>query len=78
MNASLTSTNDLNRRLWNWATTGWIAEVPEEIACCEFDCPRVCCEQGRWKSCEHRLHHAAILANRPTPVRDTMQLASAT
>jgi hypothetical protein len=78
MNASMTSTHNLHHRLWSLATTGWIAGVPEENACCEFDCREVCCEQGRWESCEHRLHHVAVIANRPSPVRDTLQFASAT
>ena len=45
---------------------GWVAEVPEDIACCEFNCRELHCEQGQWETCEHRLHHMAIVKERRT------------
>jgi hypothetical protein len=61
MNDLRTSNSGLNRRLWNWTTRGWVAEVPEGIACCEFDCRVSRCTQGQWKTCAHRLRHTTIL-----------------
>jgi hypothetical protein len=60
MNYSRTRKIGLNRRLWNWTTRGWVAEVPEDIACCEFDCRVSRCTQGQWKTCAHRLRHTAV------------------
>jgi hypothetical protein len=77
MNDSRTSKTGLNRRLWNWTTKGWVAEVPEDIACCEFDCRVLHCGQRQWATCKHRLHHMAVIQQRPSQVRDTMQFASA-
>ena len=34
---------------------GWIEDVPEEIAACEFECPRSNCLQGEWETCPNRL-----------------------
>ena len=31
-----------------------VAEVPEEIAVCEFDCRKTECLSGNWYQCERR------------------------
>ena len=56
------------RRLLSLGTTGkWakfqlIADVPDELACCEFECRKPHCAQGHWESCHRRLAYAAALA----------------
>ncbi len=32
-----------------------VAEVPEEVAVCEFDCSKTQCLLGDWMQCERRL-----------------------
>jgi hypothetical protein len=60
MNDSRTNEQSIGRRLWNLITDGWVANVPEETACCEFDCQELRCVQGQWETCERRLHHMAV------------------
>jgi hypothetical protein len=37
-----------------------VAEVPEDIAVCEFDCEETECRLGDWDRCERRLKAQAI------------------
>ena len=60
MSAPPTNKTSFSRRLWNLITKGWIADVPEHMACCEFNCRELHCGQGQWETCEHRLRHMAI------------------
>jgi hypothetical protein len=34
---------------------GWIQDVPEELAPCEFECRKAECRQGEWATCPNRL-----------------------
>jgi hypothetical protein len=43
----------------HWVMEQLIQEVAEDSALCEFDCRKVQCTQGEWKSCERRLQYAA-------------------
>lgn len=45
------------RRAWELIASKWIADVPENIACCEFNCRKLNCEQGEWETCGHRLSY---------------------
>ena len=45
------------RRAWKFFASKWIAEVPADIACCEFDCRKLHCDQGEWETCEHRINY---------------------
>lgn len=42
------------RKLLSWLKNP-VAEVPEEIAACEFDCSKTECLFGDWLQCERRL-----------------------
>jgi hypothetical protein len=44
-------------RLWQHLKDGLIQEVPEDIACCEFDCRKGQCTQDEWESCPRRLSY---------------------
>jgi hypothetical protein len=50
---------DVLSRLWRWFRLGWSAEVPENVALCEFDCRKNECTYGEWASCERRISKAA-------------------
>lgn len=43
------------RRVVERFKAGWIRDVPEEIAACEFECRRTDCRHGDWETCERRL-----------------------
>jgi hypothetical protein len=36
-----------------------VGDVPDEIALCEFDCPKGQCRQGEWDTCARRIRRAA-------------------
>lgn len=61
MNGPYTNKISIGRRLWNLIFKGWIAEVPDDIACCEFNCRELNCDQGKWETCENRLRYIARL-----------------
>lgn len=42
-------------RLWTWAKSQWVQEVPVAEELCEFDCRKQQCMEGEWASCERRL-----------------------
>ncbi len=60
MNDPQIHTTSVSRRLWNLITKGWVANVPADVACCEFNCRKLHCEQGEWESCENRLKYMAV------------------
>lgn len=33
----------------------WVWAVPDEIAICEFDCPKTDCSHAEWKDCKRRV-----------------------
>lgn len=59
-----THNTSIMRRLWNSVIKKWVADVPDDIACCEFNCRELHCEQGQWETCEHRLRYQAIIKQR--------------
>ena len=47
------------RRLIQFVKRGIVADVPEPIALCEFDCRKGQCLQGEWAACDRRIHKAS-------------------
>ena len=39
-----------------------VADVPPEVARCEFDCRKTQCRFGEWVNCKNRLSYLAALA----------------
>jgi hypothetical protein len=46
-------------RLSQWTRNILVADVPDDIAACEFDCRKTQCPEGEWEHCKRRLTHAA-------------------
>jgi hypothetical protein len=42
------------RRLFEWFSSR-VAEAPEDVSACEFDCRQRDCLHGDWERCERRL-----------------------
>ena len=40
--------------LWRRLKTMLIADVPEDLAICEFDCSKNQCSYGEWATCQRR------------------------
>ena len=59
MNLPPTRKTRFVRKVWEFLASKWIGEVPDDIACCEFNCRKLYCEQGEWETCEHRLKYMA-------------------
>ena len=47
------------REFHHWLMGQIIAEVPTEVALCEFDCRRNQCSRSEWLSCGRRISKAA-------------------
>ncbi len=45
--------------LGHWAKEQSVAEVPADLALCEFDCRKSQCSRDEWVSCERRISKAA-------------------
>jgi hypothetical protein len=61
MNDPRTHKTSIGRSLWNRIADGWVADVPEDIACCEFDCWKLRCTRQQWATCGHRLREMAVV-----------------
>jgi hypothetical protein len=46
-------------RLWQFVKRQTIGDVPEELAICQFDCPKGQCLQDEWEKCNRRIHKGA-------------------
>jgi hypothetical protein len=46
-------------RLWRWTKGQIVADVPDNIALCEFSCRKLQCSMGEWANCERRIRNAA-------------------
>jgi hypothetical protein len=42
------------REIWHRLMSQVIAEVPDDIVVCEFDCRKYSCTLGEWETCERR------------------------
>lgn len=45
--------------LWRWVKGQWVAEVPDDIAVCEFDCRKSQCFFDEWACCGRRISKSA-------------------
>ena len=45
--------------LGNWAMEQSVAEVPADLALCEFDCRKSECSRDEWVDCKRRISSAA-------------------
>ncbi|CRI65494.1 conserved hypothetical protein [Thiocapsa sp. KS1] len=61
MNETSDKKPGLLRRLGASLSKRFVAPVPEEVSCCEFDCRRVQCVEGDWERCSLRLDYAERL-----------------
>lgn len=43
-------------RLRQWTKEKLVADVPEDISRCEFECSKVECKEDDWKTCKNRLN----------------------
>ncbi len=41
--------------LWRRLKSMLIADVPDDLAICEFECSKINCRQGEWATCERRI-----------------------
>lgn len=51
-------------RLRKWFRIRLVADVPEGMAACEFNCRRLECTHGEWETCPRRLSGGAYLKGR--------------
>lgn len=54
-------------RFWRTLTRRLIADVPQELSCCEFDCKKPDCARGEWETCPTRLGFEAGLKETGAP-----------
>lgn len=55
MRQTMTTNPGLARRLWSTLTSFWVARVPDDLSCCEFECRRTRCSAAEWERCPARL-----------------------
>jgi len=41
-----------------WLKAEWVAEVPDDLAVCEFECRKSRCSLDDWAQCVHRVSSA--------------------
>jgi hypothetical protein len=46
-------------RLGHWVQEQVVAEIPDELALCEFDCRQPACSSEEWATCQRRISKAA-------------------
>jgi hypothetical protein len=61
MNETSDKKPGLLRRLGASLSKRLVAQVPDEVSCCEFDCRRAHCAEGDWERCSLRLDYAERL-----------------
>ncbi len=52
------------RRAWHFLTQGWAEQVPNDVACCEFQCKRTQCLDEEWETCQRRLDYVEKLESK--------------
>ncbi len=57
MNHTDTSVSSRFSRLWRTLVGEVVEIVPDEVACCEFNCRRGECNFAEWVDCERRLKY---------------------
>lgn len=73
MNEASEKKPGLLRRIGSALSRRWVARVPDEVSCCEFDCRRVECVGGDWERCKLRLDYAERLRERRQQDQDQEQ-----
>lgn len=59
--------NDVIKAWWQKVTAWLVAEVPAEMAACEFDCQELNCDVQQWQNCPHRRQKAAAINSLKQP-----------
>ncbi len=60
MSISTSNRSSSRASLWHRLKSLVIAEVPEDVAICEFDCSKNQCTQGEWATCQRRIQLEAL------------------
>ena len=60
MSTSSSNRSDSRTSLWQRLKNMLIADVPEDLAICEFDCPKYQCTHGEWATCQRRIQLTAL------------------
>ena len=58
------------KKLWAWACTHIVTDVPAEIAAC-LDCGKVQCVDSQFRNCPNRLARMAAIKGLPKPAAGT-------
>jgi len=75
MSRSLSSRSNSRPSLWDRLKSLLIADVPEDLAICEFDCRKNQCTYGEWATCHRRIDLQAL--SHPKPGEPVQELSSA-
>jgi len=60
MSRSTSLRSNSRRSLWHRIKSALIANVPKDIAICEFDCSKNQCTYGEWATCQRRIDLTAL------------------
>jgi len=60
MSISTSKRSSSRASLWHRLKSLLIAEVPKDVAICEFDCPKNQCTYGEWATCQRRIQLEAL------------------
>ncbi len=60
MSRSTATRSNSRPSLWCRLKSLLIADVPEDIAICEFDCRKSQCTYGEWATCQRRINLQAL------------------
>jgi hypothetical protein len=61
MSAKKSEKSGLLHRIRSSLSRKLVAQVPDEMSCCEFECRRTECLEGEWDQCRQRLDYAERL-----------------
>lgn len=70
MSRSTATRSNSRPSLWCRLKSLLIADVPEDIAICEFDCRKSQCTYGEWATCQRRINLQA-LPSQKAPIAPT-------
>jgi hypothetical protein len=60
MSTPTSKRSDSRISLWQRLKNLVIEDVPEDLAICEFDCPKNQCTYGEWATCQRRIQLTAL------------------
>ena len=52
---ALSRRDNPSRRLWRFVKGQIVGDAPEDLAICQFDCPKGECRHEEWLTCERRI-----------------------